>query len=230
VKISYIDVNHYANKVYKGDCLKGMSRMPDGSVDLVVTDPPYLMNYRSNRRVKQEKFEHIKNDKNANELISEYIKECHRIMKDDTAIYMFCSWHHIEFFKQEFEKHFKLKNLIVWNKNNHGSGDLKAAYAPKHELILYGHKGRSLFREKRIPDVIDCPKIPSKKLKHPTEKPIELLELFIKNNSDEENIVFDGFMGSGATAVAAKKCDRQFIGFELEEQYHEVSKEWLKSV
>ncbi|ALS22170.1 DNA-methyltransferase [Paenibacillus naphthalenovorans] len=217
------------NRVYQRDTLEGMKLIPDESIDLTVTDPPYLMNYRSNRRVKQEKFDYIKNDKDSHELISEYIKELYRIHKNDTAVYMFCSWHHIDFFKQEFEKYFTLKNLIVWNKNNHGSGDLKGSYAPKHELILYGHKGRSLFRDKRIPDVIDFAKIPSVKLTHPTEKPVGLLEIFIKNNSDEGNIVFDGFGGSGSTFVAAKNLKRNYIGFEIEKQYIEMTNLRLES-
>ena len=65
-------------------------------------------------------------------------------------------------------------NIIVWEKNNHGSGDLKGAYAPKHEFVLYGHKGRSLFREKRTQDVMKFDKIHSSKLLHPTEKNIEI--------------------------------------------------------
>lgn len=210
------------NRIYQHDTIKAMKKIPDESVGLTVTDPPYLMNYRSNRRVVQEKFDYIQNDKNANEMISEYIKELYRIHKNDTAVYMFCSWHHIDFFKQEFEKYFTLKNIIVWNKNNHGSGDLKGSYAPKHEFILYGHKGRSLFRDKRIPDVIDCAKISSNKLQHPTQKPVPLIEIFIKNNSDEGDLVFDGFMGSGTTAVAAKKLKRDFLGFEIEPTYIEV--------
>lgn len=208
--------DEWLNRIYNHDCIEAMKRLPDKCLDLVVSDPPYLMNYKSNRRVKQEKFDHIMNDVNAEDMISEYISECFRLLKDDTAIYLFCSWHHIDFFKQEFEKHFKLKNLIIWNKNNHGSGDLKGAYAPKHELILYGHKGRSLFRDKRIPDVIDFPKISSSKLIHPTEKPVGLLELFIKNSSDVGGIVFDGFMGSAATAIASVNVNRKFIGFELD--------------
>lgn len=217
------------NRIYQQDVLEGMKYIPDDSIDLTVTDPPYLMNYRSNRRVKQEKFDHIKNDVNSHDLISEYIKEVHRVHKDDSAVYMFCSWHHIDFFKQEFEKYFTLKNLIVWNKNNHGSGDLKGSYAPKHELILYGHKGRSIFRDKRVPDVIDFAKIPSVKLTHPTEKPVGLLEIFIKNNSDENDVVFDGFAGSGSTFVAAKKLNRKYIGFELEEQYVKVANQRLEA-
>jgi len=205
------------------DCVEGMKQIPNEYIDLIVTDPPYMTNYKSNRRVKNEKFDHIQNDKNSNELISEFLAEAHRVLKNNTAIYMFCSWHHIDFFKQEFEKYFTLKNLIVWNKNNHGSGDLKGAYAPKHELILYGHKGRSLLREKRIPDVIDCAKIPSLKLTHPTEKPIDLLDIFIRNSSDKGDIILDGFAGTGATCISATNNERKYIGFELDTNYYEIA-------
>lgn len=212
------------NKITQGDCLEVMQDIPDGSVDLIVTDPPYLMNYRSNRRVVADKFKHIQNDKDAHQLITDYFTECSRILKDNTAIYAFCSWHHVDFFKAEFERHFKLKNIIVWNKNNHGSGDLKGAYAPKHEFILYGHKGRSLFREKRIPDVIDCAKVPSAKLTHPTEKPQDLLSLFIRNSSDVGDVVFDGFAGTGSTGISAIKNGRRFIGVEVEPEYVAIAR------
>ncbi|GIQ63671.1 methyltransferase [Paenibacillus cisolokensis] len=204
--------------------------IPDGSVDLIVTDPPYLMNYRSNRRVATEKFRHIANDKDATALISQYLAECQRIMKADTAIYVFCSWHHIDFFKAEFEKHFKLKNLIVWSKNVHGTGDLRGAYGPKHELVLYGHKGRSLLRGKRCPDVIDCAKVPSSKLTHPTEKPTELLRLFIRNSSDPGAVVFDGFGGTGSLCEAALVEGRNFIVFEIDREYVETANKRLDSL
>ena len=217
-------------KLYKGDCLEVMDNMDDESVDLVVTDPPYMIDYQSNRRKKEDRFDKIKNDKGNYILIQKYLAECHRIMKDNTAIYCFCSWHNIDFFKQEFEKHFKLKNIIVWNKNNHGTGDLKGSYAPRYEFILFGHKGRTLLREKRIADVIDCAKIPSKKLTHPTEKPQELLEIFIKQSSDEDSVVFDGFMGTGSCGIVANKLNRRFIGVELEDNYFEIAKTRLEDI
>lgn len=216
------------NTVHKLDVIEGLQLIPDESIDLVVTDPPYLINYRSNRRIQQEKFDYIKNDKGGYELIKEFFKIIHAKMKNNTAIYIFCSWHHVDFFKQEFEKYFKLKNIIVWNKNNHGSGDLKASYAPKHEFILYGHKGRSLFRNKRLADVIDCAKVPSSKLTHPTEKPIQLLDIFILNNSDEGDIVLDGFAGTGSTGISAIKNKRRFIGFEIVEEYADIANKRIK--
>ena len=215
-------------KLYQGDCLNIMKDIKNESVDLIVTDPPYLIDYQSNRRKKMDKFNKIKNDKGNHILIQEYLKECHRIMKNNTAIYCFCSWHNIDFFKKEFEKHFKLKNIIVWNKNNHGTGDLKGSYAPKYEFILFGHKGRTLLREKRIADVIDCAKIPSKNLTHPTEKPQKLLEIFIKQSSDEGAIIFDGFMGTGSCGIVAKKLNRKFIGVELDSAYFNIAYERLE--
>lgn len=215
--------------IYCGDCLNYMKKIPSESIDLIVTDPPYLINYQSSRRIKKEKFEKIKNDVNSQQLICDYFEECNRILKNNTAIYCFCSWHHIDFFKQEFEKHFKLKNIIVWNKNNHGSGDLKGAYAPKHELILFGHKGRTLLREKRISDVIECEKINSSNLTHPTEKPTKLIEIFIKQSSDINDVVFDGFMGSGSTGVACINTNRKFIGCELDENYFKIAEQRLKN-
>ena len=217
-------------KLYQGDCLEIMGGIKDKSIDLIVTDPPYLMNYQSNRRKKEDRFDKIKNDKGNYMLIQDYLEECHRIMKDNTAIYCFCSWHNIDFFKNEFEKHFKLKNILVWNKNNHGTGDLKGSYAPKHEFILFGHKGRTLLREKRIADVIDCPKISSNKLTHPTEKPQDLLEIFIKQSSDVGSIIFDGFMGTGSCGIAAEKLNRNFIGIELDEKYFNIAKNRLENI
>ena len=217
-------------KLYQGDCLEIMGGIKDKSVDLIVTDPPYLMDYQSNRRKKEDRFNKIKNDKGNYMLIQDYLEECHRIMKDNTAIYCFCSWHNIDFFKNEFEKHFKLKNILVWNKNNHGTGDLKGSYAPKHEFILFGHKGRTLLREKRIADVIDCPKISSNKLTHPTEKPQDLLEIFIRQSSDVGSIIFDGFMGTGSCGIAAKKLKRKFIGIELDEKYFNIAKDRLENI
>ena len=215
-------------KLYQGDCLEVMDGIKDKSVDLIVTDPPYLMDYQSNRRKKEDRFDKIKNDKGNYMLIQDYLEECHRIMKDNTAIYCFCSWHNIDFFKGEFEKHFKLKNIIVWNKNNHGTGDLKGSYAPKHEFILYGHKGRCLNKSKRLSDVINCDKVKSKDMVHSTEKPIELLAKFIKMSTNENDVILDCFMGSGSTGVACINTNRKFIGIELDENYFNIAKQRIE--
>lgn len=215
-------------KIYNDDCLNIMNKIncDGGGVDLIVTDPPYMINYRSDYR--KNKYEKIKNDKNSYDLISEYFKKCNEILKDNSAIYCFCSWHNVDFFKQEFEKYFKLKNIIVWNKNNTSMGDLKGSYAPKHEFILFGHKGRRLIEGFRYPDVLDFKRTNNKL--HPTQKPIDLLEVLIKTSSKEGDVVFDGFMGSGSTGVACLKNNRNFIGIELDEKYFEIAKNRIENL
>ena len=214
-------------KLMQGDCLERMKEIESGSIDMILTDPPYGMEFQSNRRVVKEKFNKIKNDKSVNWL-PDFISECYRVMDDNSAIYCFCSWHKIDIFKQEIEKLFKIKNIIVWVKNNHGSGDLRGAYAPKHEFVIYAHKGRSFFRGKRVPDVMEYPKIHSSKLQHPTEKNTDMLELFVENNSDNGQTILDPFMGSGSTGVAAKNLNRNFIGIELDEHYFQVAKQRIE--
>lgn len=215
-------------ELMKGDCLELMKQIPDGSVDMVLTDPPYGMDYQSNRRVVSEKFVKIKNDKTL-EWVDDFIDQCHRAMKTDSALYFFCSWHNMDYFKVAIERKFNLKNILVWVKNNHGSGDLKAGFAPKHEFIFYAHKGRSLFREKRISDVLEFPKIHSSKLLHPTEKNVDMLELLTRQNSDSGQIVLDPFMGSGTTGVACANTGRKFIGIEMDEKYFEIAKNRVES-
>lgn len=128
--------------LWQGDCLELMKNIPDGSVDLVLTDPPYGIAFKSNHR--KEKYNEIKNDKSL-EWFEKYVCECFRILKHNTAVYFFCSWHNVDVFKQAIEKKFKIKNILIWEKNNTSMGDLKASYAPKYEMIIFAHKGRKLL-------------------------------------------------------------------------------------
>ena len=209
----------------QGDCLELMKDIPDGSIDMILCDPPYGMNFQSHRR--KDLYGKIKNDDSLG-FIDDYFTECNRVMKENTAIYCFCSWHNIDIFKKAFEKHFKLKNCLVWVKNNHGSGDLQASYAPKHEFILYGNKGRRKFTNGRKEDVLFFNK--TNNTLHPTQKPVDLLEFFILNSSDENEVVLDAFMGSGSTGVACVNTGRNFIGMELDENYFNIAKERIEAI
>ena len=217
------------NKVYNVDCIEGMKAMPNESVDLIVTDPPYLISYKTNyRKDKSHKFgKEIAND-NDPYVISEYIKECHRIMKDNTAMYMFCSFDKVDFFKQELEKYFKVKNMIVWVKNNHTAGDLKAQFGKKYELVFLVNKGRALFNGKRLTDVWEFDRVVGNNQLHQNQKPVELIEQCIIKHSNVGDVVFDGFMGSGTTAIACLNTDRKYIGFELDEEYYKIAEQRIK--
>lgn len=202
----------------QGDCLELMKGIPDESVDLILTDPPYGINFISNHR--KEKYDAIKNDECLNWLDA-FVDSIYKILKENTAVYCFCSWHNVDVFKRAFEKKFKLKNIIVWEKNNTSMGDLKGSYAPKYELVIFAHKGRRLLNGFRYADVIKATRTGNKY--HPTEKPVDLLKLFVSESSNTGDVVFDPFMGSGSTGVACINTGRKFIGMELDKQYFDIA-------
>ena len=212
--------------LYCGDCLNIMKHFLKESIDLIVTDPPYLINYKTNhRKNKNHQFcKPIKNDDNY-KLITEFIKYSYVILKNNKAFYCFTSWKTIDFFKQEIEKYYKLKNQIIWVKNNWTAGDLKAQYGQQYEIIMYANKGRAFFTGRRDADVWSFNKVNGKKQKHQNEKPLELIEYILKKHSNENDIVLDCFAGSGTTLVACEKLNRRWIGIELEEKYCEITKE-----
>ena len=214
-------------KLYKGDCLEVMDKLikQNVKVNAIIADPPYGINFKSNYR--KEKYNLIQNDDNL-KFLDLFFEKTYELLIDNAHIYVFCSWHNIDKFKIAFEKHFKLKNIIVWEKNNTSMGDLKGSYAPKHEFILFGHKGRRLRNGKRLPDVLQANRTGNKL--HPTQKPVSLLQIFIEQSSNENETILDPFMGSGSTGVAALNTNRKFIGIELDEKYFNIAKDRLENI
>jgi site-specific DNA-methyltransferase (adenine-specific) len=199
------------------------NEIADESIDLIVTDPPYLIEYKTNYR----KYEHdfdtaIQNDNNP-QLIIDYIKECYRILKSDSAMYIFCSFDKVDFFKQELEKYFNIKNMIIWVKNNWTAGDLEAQFGKQYEIIFLVNKGRKKINGTRITDVWHIDRVSGNHQQHQNQKPVELIEQCITKHSNENDLVFDGFMGSGTTGVACKNLNRRFIGVEIEKKYYDMA-------
>ena len=219
-------------KLYCDDCLNIMKQIDNESIDLIVTDPPYLIKYKTNRRKNKDHdfCSEILNDDNE-QLIIDYIRECYRILKNNTAMYMFCNCDKVDFFKQELENAgFKIKNMIIWVKNNWTAGDLKAQFGKQYEIIFLVNKGRKYFNGKRITDVWMFDRISGKKQLHQNQKPVDLLKQCILKHSDENDIIFDGFMGSGSTGVACIETNRKFIGVELDKKYFEIAKERIEKL
>lgn len=216
------------NYIDNTDCLEGLKAIPDKSVDLIITDPPYLCDY--SRHDKKSRFsEKIAHDENspANEqMIVNYLRECFRVMKDNTALYCFCNYKKIDFFKSEIEAAgFNLKNIIVWDKQRNGMGDLKTTFGYSHEFIIFASKGQPHIRGKRDPDVWRFPRVSAKDQVHQNQKPVDLIVKAIEASSDAGSVVFDGFMGSGTTAVACLKTGRNYIGFELSAEYCQIAEQ-----
>ena len=214
-------------KLIHGDCLEEMKKLADEGVkvDMICTDPPYLMNYKTGRRKdKTHDFcKPIANDTNF-ELIKDIMPLLFELLNQGGAIYMFCNANHIDYFKQQIEQHFTLKNILIWVKNNWSAGDLKGAYAKQTEFILYAVKGRHILNGARDTDTLYYNRVVGNMQLHQNQKPVDLCKYLINKSSNENDTVLDCFMGSGSTGVACLQTNRNFIGIELEEKYYNIAK------
>ncbi len=224
------------SKIFLGDNREILESLPNSSVDVIVTDPPYAINYRSNRREVLPKYNRIALDDDTS-WIPGFCAKAYDLLKDNRHMYCFCRWDtYPDFFHAIKAAGFTMKRTLVWVKDNHGSGDLRGDYAPQDEWIIFASKGRRFLEPPRISNVIEVPRIASVKLRHPTEKPIDLLKVLIGKSTPPRGfgevytapwIVLDPFMGSGTTGVAATSLGHCFIGMEMNEEYFDVCRERL---
>lgn len=225
-----------SNKIaaYNADCLEVLDALGWGKLDLVVTDPPYLMSYKTNMRKTKnpEKGtrEHMLQAAIGNDsgdegriFIRRYFEHCYRALKEDTAMYCFCKMDGndgedlLGFFKEEAKRAgFKVANTIIWAKNNGSMGDLVGAYQFVYEPMLFLHKGRPELRGKRYTDLWEFSRPTNTERIHPNQKPVDLLMRAVESSSDVDGLVFDGTAGSGTTAIAAYKCGRKSIVCEYD--------------
>ncbi len=216
-----------SNKIIFGDCLKEIPKLKDNSVDCVIIDPPYGIEYQSNHKI--EKYDKMEGDSSkAFNLLDKSLAEVKPKLKKDSHIYIFTSWKVYENVKPIIEKHFTVKNCLIWNKTEWGMGDLYGNYAEKYEMIIFAVQGkRKLLAEKRPVNVLEY--APTDNAKHPTEKPIELIKELIINSTKQGELVLDYFTGSGSVLLASKESSRKWIGIEKEEEYYTVCKDRLLS-
>ncbi|MCB2198065.1 site-specific DNA-methyltransferase [bacterium] len=205
--------------VFKGNNMDVLGSMPDETVDLILTDPPYNINYASNRRVKNRKYKPLAND-NTGDWIPDFAREAYRVLKNDRHLYCFCRHDtYPEFIAALQDAGFKLKRTLIWVKNNHGSGDLTGDYAPQDEWIIFCHKGRRKLFNGRHSNILHYSKLSTKNQTHSTEKPVELLKFLIGKSTEEGELVLDPFSGSGSTMHAAKEMNRYYCTMELSSEY-----------
>jgi site-specific DNA-methyltransferase (adenine-specific) len=205
------------NKLICGDALIELEKLDDATIDIVITDPPYGIDYVSNRSEYSDSVtsEGIENDKpeEAFSLLQDACEVLNKKTKADAHFYIFTSWKVYPEFRQIIEKHFTIKSLIIWDKGNHGAGDLEGAWGNKYEMIIYATKGNRSLR-KRKQDIIPVAKIPSIELIHPTQKPVQLIKELIDASAQKTDTICDPFMGSGSTIKAVKEMkdlDLKFI-------------------
>lgn len=249
------------NQVYCMDCFSLMEQIPDGSVSMILTDPPYGILYQNHYTARQHAI--LKGDEGI--FYERFARESYRILKDNAHAFFFTRFdnyaYHYDCLK---EAGFSVKNCMVIEKGTIGGiGDLQGSFANNAEWVIFCQKGRRNFNHtklllnKRKEGTVFCRgREPSKKYKtrfnacwfgkeypkatynstwqkknniyHPTIKNVECLSWLIQISSLPGELIFDGFMGTGSTALAAMQTGRKYIGSEIDAGYFQIIQERLK--
>ena len=212
-------------KLYNDDCLNVLKDIEDNSIDLVVTDPPYeVITGGRNGGVKGKPSGILTENKQLMKSIPKvdlWLSECFRVMKDGTHIYIMTNTLNLTNYLNIInDVGFKLHNLLVWNKNNTTPNRW---YMKNCEYVIFARKGfAKSINNPSSQTVHNFDNIIGSK-QHPTEKPVDLMKLYVENSSQVGDTVLDPFMGVGSTGVACKELNRNFIGVELDKQYFDIA-------
>lgn len=211
------------SKCHNISCIDFLSNDQINDIDLVLSDPPYAIDYKSGWN----DWSKIDGDKQHDTI--ELIDNCFNLLKyrlkDDAHIYIFGSINSIDYIKPLFCKYFKLKNILIWDRKVIGMGDLKT-YGRSYDIVYFGYN--ETWKElngTRDRDVLLFDRVSPGSLVHPTEKPAEILEYIIKKSTKQNDLVFDPFAGSCSAIKAAATLGRNCIGCELHDKY--IPKEYL---
>lgn len=206
------------SQLYHGDCLVALPQLDDQSVDFVLTDPPYLVNYRDRSG------RSIANDVD-DAWLAPAFAEVYRVLKSDALCVSFYGWNRVDaFFAAWRAAGFRIAGHLVFAK----------PYASKAGLVKYQHesayllaKGRPAVPAEPIADVL--PWQYSGNRHHPTEKPLSCLRTLINTFTRPGDTVLDPFAGSGSTCVAARELGRRYIGIEIDATYYAAARARLRS-
>lgn len=249
--------NELRNCIYHMDCMTLMAQIPDNTISMILTDPPYGIAYQNH-------FTSIRHDLLHGDIsgidYGTFAKESYRILSPNSHAYFFtrfdCYPYHYEYLKKAG---FQVKNCMVIEKGTIGGiGDLHGSYASNSEWVIFCQKGRRVFNQttllknrRKEGSRPQKGRKPNQKYKtrfnacwfgdeypkatynsmwqsahhiyHPTMKNTECLSWLMQISSDPGDLVFDGFMGTGSTAIAAIQSKRDYLGAEIEEKYYKLA-------
>lgn len=219
----------YINKIICGDCLEVMKGIPDGAVDLVVTDPPYNFTTASAGSGKLNPWADLCN---SSLWFSTWMKECLRSLRYVGAMWQFCNWRSLPTItKATFDIGTQIESLLVWDKDWIGPGGPNGL-RPSYELVSLIRNGGFGLPNRGIPDIKKSQWSSRKPTGHPAEKPIDLISWLIDisfwPNLTSSPIILDPFAGSGTTGVAAKQLGRKYILIEINPDYCKMAEDRLR--
>lgn len=231
-----------------GDAIEYMSKLPDNSVDLIITDPPYNLGlFMKKRGTNMNKlreghfaasgWDDLEFEKWMKQM-NLFFQQCHRVLRKKGSLIIFMSIIKVESLIGLAINHkFYYKTVGVWHKTNPLPRNMNLQFINSTETWIYlindGTTGTFNNDGKAIHDFVETSTISTKERKlgkHPTQKPLALIEHFVKILSNEGDVIMDPFMGSGTSGVAAIKQKRKFVGVELNEEYYNLSMKRIKGV
>ena len=221
-------------QVYNTDAIEWLKTLDNDSVDLIVSDPPYRVTQHGHsglggifktkvgedKKLNGKLFEHNEVD------VNDYAGELYRVLKPDSHCYIMTNDRNLQNFLNVFTNiGFNFCKLLIWDKQNKITNQY---YMNQVEYILFMYKGRNKqINNCGTSNLISVNNVKNKTHNHPTEKPVELMEILIKNSTNEGDLVLDPFVGVGATPVACQNLKRNFIGCELDKNYYDTTMERL---
>lgn len=235
----------FVNKIINDDCLKVLKEIPDKCIDLVLTDPPYFLDWKEPLKFKDRKdvYHHKQTTElwdttsNVTTYYNNLFLQFEKILKQSGNILTFCKVENLSYLKQSaLKNNLKFKATIIWHKTNPMIQIRKKNYVSSFETLVWlaKHNENNITTfnfglQKNMHNFIELPIcMGNERSEHPTQKPLKLIKHFIKIHSNKNDIILDPFVGSGTTAVACKLLNRQFIGIEKEEKYCKIAEDRLK--
>ena len=245
------------NKIINGDSLKELKKIPDESCDLIFADPPYNLQLRnkltrpdrSEVSAVNDKWDQFKSFETYDNFTIKWLRECKRILKKNGSIWVIGSYHNIFRVGSKLQDlGFWILNDIIWNKNNPMPNFKGTRFTNAHETLIWASKDKSskyTFNYQSLKCLNDDLQMRSfwnfpicngkerlkkkgKKL-HSTQKPESLIHRILLASSNKNDLILDPFLGSGTTAVVAKKLGRFFYGIEKEKIYFDEANMRIKN-
>ena len=217
--------------INKGDSVEWLRTLPDESVDLAITDPPYESLEKHRARGTTTRLKQSKASSNAwfsifpNERFEELFAEVYRVLAKNAHFYLYCDQETAFFAKPVGEQAgFKFWKPLIWDKRRIGMG---YHYRARYEMILFFEKGKRKLNDLGVPDIIEQPRVHKG---YPTEKPVGVGSVLVSQSSSPGELVIDPFMGSGSTGVAALKLGRRFGGNDLSQDSIELASSRLSGL
>ncbi len=246
------------NSITQGDSLELLKKIPDKSIDLIFADPPYNLQLRETLyRPDQTTVEAVTNDwdkfdtyKAYDEFSQKWLQECKRVLKDGGALWVIGSYHNILRLGTSIQNlGFWILNDIIWHKTNPMPNFRGTRFTNAHETLLWcttSRKAKYTFNYQNLKELNEGKQMRSdwhipicsgkerlrednNQRSHPTQKPEALLYRVILSSTNVGDTILDPFLGSGTSAVMAKKLQRNFIGFEQDKEYIKLAKKRLKN-